>query len=72
MKTLGPDGRIEGAQVAPRTAVRATPALPERPIEPPGEVTTIWRDGEVVRETPGQRARVRPCADPIPEREAVR
>jgi hypothetical protein len=66
MRTMLPDGRIEGAQPVNRTAVRATPVQPtQRLDERPGDVTTIWRDGDVVRQSPGQRARVFPSIAPL-------
>jgi hypothetical protein len=67
MKTMSPDGRIVGAQVTSRTAVRAAPApIPER-TEPPGDVTTIWRDGMVWRQSPGKRAKMLPSISPRAE-----
>lgn len=43
---------------------------PQQPItrpEPPAEVTTIWRDGEVWRQTRDGKLRQLPSITPIPE-----
>lgn len=44
------------------------PTPPPRPVrpEPPGEITTVWRSGEVWREYPNGRAKQLPDIDPLP------
>ena len=41
------------------------------PTEPPGEVTTIWRDGEVLRTDTWQRVRSLPSIAPLPDVDAM-
>lgn len=64
MKSLGPDGRIHGAASTPRDPARA---LPEKPYAPPGDETTIWRDGTVTRRTAAGRIVAMPSATPLPD-----
>lgn len=68
MKTMLPNGRIEGAQPANRAIVRVTTtSFRERQEEPPCDVTTVWRDGEVWRKGNARdgRARLRPAIRPV-------
>lgn len=45
------------------SAVVAGPILSDRP----GDVTTIWRDGEVLRQSPWGKLQVRSSVPPLPE-----